>query len=113
MLNQVCQKGTTIGWSRFVNYAQNELANIAISEQDYDHATSLINRGLREAQIYRESTRVGHWLTSLWRLAKSQDDMEKAKKYAMEALNYFNAGKGAGIKDAEETRLWLMQINEQ
>lgn len=113
LLHQVCEQGKTIGLSRFVNYAQNELANIAISEQDYDNAVEIINKGLREAKVYRESTRVGHWLTSLWRLTKSQGDIEKAEKYAIEALDYFNAGKGAGIKDAEEIKSWLMQINEQ
>ena len=113
LLNQVCQQGEAIGSSRFVNYAQNELANIAISEQDYDKAKKMIDRGLREAELWRELTRIGHWLASFWRLAKSQGNLEQAEEYyAKSALGYFSTGEGM-IKDAEEMKDWLNNRNVQ
>jgi tetratricopeptide (TPR) repeat protein len=111
LFDQVCQQGAEIGWSRIVNYAQNELANIAISERDYECAEKTINKGLRKAEVYRESTRIGHWLYSSWRLAKAQGNLEQAKQHAQSALYYFNAVEKPRFKDAEEIKAWLKEIN--
>ena len=110
LFNQVCQQGEAIEWSRFVNYARNELANLAIVEGDYSSAEKTISKGLREAEICRESIRIGHWLASSWRLAKAQGNLDLAKQHAEKALWYFNNG-GGKVKDAEDIKLWLRERN--
>lgn len=112
LFNQVYQQGETIKWSRFVNYAQNELANIAIIEEDYENAEIMINQGLREAEVCRESTRIGHWLASFWRLAKAQGHLEQAERYAKRASKDFDNG-GGKVKDAEEIKAWLRERNTE
>ena len=106
LFEKVSQQGEKIGWSRIVNYAQNDLANIAILEKKYDKATQIIEKGLREAKRARENARIGHWLVAYWRLEIAKSNLEQAEKYAYDALSYFSETSGL-IRDAEEIKLWL------
>ena len=106
LLSQVCEQGKEMKWSRIVNYAENDLANIAIQEEEYSKALTIMDRGLREAKSHREKRRIGHWLTSYWRLADQQNNTVQAKQYAKEALHYFSEA-GGFINDAQEIQSWL------
>ncbi|MEM8719078.1 MAG: ATP-binding protein [Cyanobacteria bacterium P01_G01_bin.39] len=106
LFRQVCEKGREIGWSRIVNYAENDLANIAIQEQDYLTATNMLEKGLLQAKSHRENRRIGHWLTSHWQLALEQDDIVQAEQYAEEALDYFSEA-GGFVQDNHKIKSWL------
>ncbi|MEL6438721.1 MAG: ATP-binding protein [Cyanobacteria bacterium J06621_8] len=108
LLTEVISQATNINWSRMSNYAKNELANIQISEGDYDKAKNIIDMGLRQAKAFKEVTRIGHWLASSWRLALKKGDQEKAERLGKEALKYFDNGQGL-IKDAEEIKEWFKE----
>ena len=89
-----------------MNYAQNNLANIAILEKEYKKAEKIIKKGLREAINSEENTRIGHWFCAYWQLTIANDNLEQAEEYGRKALFYFRETSGL-IRDAEEIKLWF------
>lgn len=106
---EVCQIGQEIGWSRYVNYAQNDLVNISILEGNYQAARIIIDRGLREAIISKENRRIGHWYTSLWRLEKQEGHFEEAMSAAKNAQEYFRRTYGE-VQDLKDIEDWLKTL---
>ena len=106
LFSQVCEQGKEIMWSRIVNYAENDLANIAIQEQEYSTADKIIARGLLKAESHRENRRIGHWLTSYWLLKLKQNNLVQAEHYAKKALRFFE-NSGGFINDVHKIQSWL------
>ncbi len=85
----VCNQGTEIGWQRFVNYAQNWLADILIIQDSLQEAEKLLDKGIAVAQANREKRRIGHYQATYARLEVKKNNLEKAKKWAIKALSCF------------------------
>jgi len=103
---EVCDQAKEINWPRIENYANNDLANIAIQQAEYKEAKRLLDRGLRVAESYREIRRIAHYQSSYWRLKVAQKNLDEAKKWANKALENFSNTFGF-IRDKEEIQSWL------
>lgn len=85
----VLEQGNEIGWQRFVNYAQNWLADIAIVQGDLQKAAYLLETGLTTAQDSKERRRVAHFQASYARLEEARAKYAEACKWAKQALEFF------------------------
>ncbi len=110
LLEQVIEQGKLIQWQRFVNYAQNHLADIAIIQGNLPGAEQLLETGLFIAEKNKEERRIALYQASFARLNKAQKKSEEARKWAQEALGGFER---LGIlREAEEMRLLLQELEE-
>jgi SEFIR domain/NB-ARC domain len=102
--NQVIQICESIGWSRFLNYAQNSLANILIERSELERAKNLIQSGLVVAETMREIRRIALYHAShaklYYQLAAVETNrfsgeiggyINQAKEYAKKAIDVFKA----------------------
>ena len=112
LFQTVKKQGNGIGWKRFANYAQNDLANIAIQEENFSEAEQLLQTGLFLSESYKEKRRIAHYQASYWRLERSRGNFNEALEWAKKALKSFQDE--MGIRDALEIRTWLnsLEVNE-
>jgi predicted ATPase len=89
LFEYVCEQGNEIGWQRFVNYAQNWLADILIIEGSLQKAERLLDTGISVAKANRETRRIGHYQAAYARLEVENNNLEKAKEWAINALSHF------------------------
>jgi hypothetical protein len=111
LFQQVFEKGKTISWQRFANYAQNYLAEVAIAQDDLEKAESLIIVGKLEAESNNEKRRIVHYQASHARLDLKLGQLEQSKNRAIAALEFFRT-EGMS-KDVSEMQQLLEQIKRQ
>lgn len=109
LFEEVINKGNTIGWQRFTNYARNGLLEILIENGDFERAEEILSSGLFIANQSKEKRRIGHYQASYARLEKKRGNREEAKNWANKALKCFLK---EGIKyDADEIRSLLQELD--
>ena len=111
LLEQAIERGQRIKWKRFINYAKNNLADIALAQGNWHEAEQLLENGLFIAKKNKEERRIALYQASFARLNKARKKSEEARKLAQEALGRFER---LGIlREAEEMRLLLQELEEE
>jgi GTPase SAR1 family protein len=124
--NQVIQLCESIGWIRFLNYAQNSLGNILIEKHELEKAKDLIQSGLVVAETMEEIRRIALYHASnaklYYQLARAEVETDEsinqaskyinqAQEYAIQALIVFK--KELMREEQEEIEILLMSIEDQ
>jgi hypothetical protein len=110
--------GGQVQWQRFINYAQNHLANIFIEELELDRAEHLLKGGLLVAEIMREDRRVALYQASFahyyyerfQQSSQYQSTDEESIKYLSKAHSY--GTKALHIFSKEYMQVEKRQIEE-
>jgi LuxR family glucitol operon transcriptional activator len=102
LFQQVEEKAKKINWDRYVNYAQNWLADIAIIENRWDDAEELLKAGLDAAKENGLKRRIFCYQASFARLEMAKDNSDEAKRFAKEAIDGFT--QIGMIKEAKDVK---------
>jgi archaellum biogenesis ATPase FlaH len=90
ILEKIIAQCQEIKWQRFLNYANNSLADILIDEgNDLKTAKYLIEEGKFVAGNSKETRRIAMYNLTYARLEEKQGNLELAAKYGQEALKVF------------------------
>ncbi len=108
LYQEVVERGQTIDWQRAVNYAQNWLADIAIEQGNLDEVQGLLDTGLREADRNKDKRRIAYYKRSFARFEQKLGNQEKAREWAVEALDAFD--RLGMLPEAEEMRSVLLHL---
>ena len=107
---KVKSEGAQIGWERFVNYANNWLSEIALSQGEYGSARQLIRHGLSEAQQNGEQRRIAHFQASYALLEYRLGNYIDSRQWAGKAIKIF---KREDMREDEDRMLkLLLAMNE-
>lgn len=86
---EVLEHAQTIGWQRAVIYAQNWLANIAITQGKLDEAETLLQMGLTVSERNKDKRRVAFSKHAFALLYKKRGNLDKSHRWAVDALDDF------------------------
>lgn len=89
IFNALRMQAQSQGWTRLENYVQNWLGDIAIEQEDYSYADTILQTGLAVATANRDRRRVALYTRSLSRLYLAQEEQELAEYHANEARDHF------------------------
>ncbi len=95
----------SINCQRSINYAQRLLADIAIQRGELDKAELFLNSGFQEVKVTKDKRRIAYYQRSFARLEKARGNSQKAREWAIKALDGFNSL--GMLRDAEEMRQLL------
>ena len=109
LFQEVVTKGEQSGWERFVNYANNYLADIHIINNKLQEAENRIEKGLKLAEANRESRRIPLYHATYARLEKAKRNYKKARDWASQALEGFQNENL--FKDAADMERLLEELN--
>ena len=104
LFTEVVTLGEQHGWQRAVIYAQNWLADIAITEGDLEQAATLLQAGLTVSERNKELRRTAFYYRSWARLEQARGDPAAAQAWAVKALDAFD--RLGMYPEAEEMRAW-------
>jgi len=108
LFQKVIEDANKIRWQRYINYAHNWLADIAIVQNNLEEAEKLLNTGLPVAERNKDKWRTTCYQSSFARLEKARRNSEKARKWANKALDGFTR---LGMKqDAEQMQALLNEL---
>ena len=110
MFEKVKTDGGQIGWERFVNYANNWLSEIALTQGEYGPARQLIRQGLAEAQQNGEQRRIAHFQATYALLEYHLGNYIDSKQWAGKALKIFK--REDMREDEERINKLLLAMNE-
>jgi tetratricopeptide (TPR) repeat protein len=96
---EAIQLGNTVKWERFINYAQNNLANILIEEFELDQAENLLKGGLSVANGTREDRRVALYQASYARCHYQRFQQANQRQSTNgEAMQHLSKAQDCGTK---------------
>jgi tetratricopeptide (TPR) repeat protein len=105
------QKANDLGWQRMANYAQNDLADLAIQEGNDEEAEYLLGPGLTIAERNNERRRAASYKRSYARLKQKQGSFSEALDWAREAREGYER---LGAEEEEQELDFLIQeLREQ
>lgn len=111
LYEQALELATAIDWQRYINYAQNWLADIAIAQGDLEAAIKLITNGLESANCNKDRMRIAAYQRSYAHLEKARGNFMQARDWAAKAQKSFNQ---LGMKrDAEDMQILAQHNNDE
>ncbi len=111
LFKKVRLDGGQIGWERFVNYANNWLAEIALARGDYNSARPMIRQGLAEACQNGEQRRIAHYQATYAQLEYHLGNYIDSKQWAGKALKIFK--REDMREDEEKINKLLVAMNDE
>lgn len=105
LFHEVQQLGQQISWKRIIYYAQNWLADIAILQDQLDHAQRLLHEGLQVVERNKDRRRIALYKRSFACLEQKRNNLPAGHKWACEALDAFE--RLSMQPEAEEMRTLL------
>jgi LuxR family glucitol operon transcriptional activator len=86
---QVIEIGKRSHWQRAVTYSQNQLANVALAQDQLEEAENLLTQGLPIATRNKDKRRIAFYKRSYALLEQKRGNWETAVRWAREALDGF------------------------
>ena len=118
IFHQTMASAKRIKWYRVINSIKNWLADLAIIQGDLEEAHNLLTEGITVAAKNKNLRREARYKSSFARLEKGRGNLERAQKWAEEALQQFRSlamdKKVAGMEnEAEEMEKLIKELEDE